>query len=110
MADKFTIDDGTVLSIPDHVLSRKASGETVLLSLADEHYYGLDGVGSRLWELIAEGTTFGEAVATLSAEYDVEAGVLRTDLGALLAELDRSDLVRAEHAVRNDSPDARKSS
>ena len=94
MADKFTIDDGTVLSIPDHVLSRKASGETVLLSLADEHYYGLNGVGTRLWELIETGTTFGGAVEALSAEYDVDSRVLAADLRALLADLDRRDLVR----------------
>ena len=94
MADKFTIDDDTVLSIPDHVLSRQASGETVLLSLADEHYYGLDGVGTRLWELIESGTTFGEAVATLSAEYEVDPAVLTADLQTLLADLDRKDLVR----------------
>ena len=94
MADEFTIDDDTVLSIPDHVLSREASGETVLLSLADEHYYGLDGVGTRLWELIEAGTTFGEAVATLSAEYDVDPAMLKADLQTLLADLDRKDLVR----------------
>ncbi len=96
MAEEFTIDDDTVLSIPDHVLSRKASGETVLLSLADEHYYGLDGVGTRLWELIEAGTTFGEAVSTLCAEYNVDPMVLTADLRALLADLDRTDLVELQ--------------
>lgn len=98
MADEYTIDDDTVLSIPDHVLSREASGETVLLSLADEYYYGLDGVGTRLWELIEAGTTFGAAVATLGTEYDVDPKVLRTDLRALLTDLHRRALVRTEPA------------
>ena len=101
MSDEFTIDDDTTLSIPDHVLSRKASGETVLLSLADEHYYGLDGVGTRLWELIEGGTTFGEAVSTLCTEYDVDATVLAADLRTLLADLDRRDLVHVG-ATRSD--------
>ena len=93
MADDLTIDDDTVLSIPDHVLSRRASDETVLLSLADDHYYGLEGVGTRLWELIEVGTTFGAAIATLSAEYDVDVAVLSADLRALLTDLDQRHLV-----------------
>jgi hypothetical protein len=81
------------LTVPEHVLARQASGETVLLNLQDEQYYGLDGVGTRFWELAEAGTTFGDAVRILLAEYDVERDALVADLEALVAELHENGLV-----------------
>ena len=81
------------MTVPEHVLARQASGETVLLNLQDEQYYGLDGVGTRFWELAEAGTTFGDAVRILLAEYDVERDALVADLEALVAELHENGLV-----------------
>ena len=75
------------LGVPGHVLARRAAAETVLLNLENEEYYGLDGVGTRLWQLIEAGTTFGAAVAALVAEYDVERERLLADLVALVTDL-----------------------
>lgn len=85
--------DDSSLSVPDHVLTRRAAGETVLLNLDNEQYYGLDGVGSRLWQLIETGTTLGQATAELLDEYDVEREVLHADLAAVLADLTTNGLV-----------------
>ena len=65
----------------------------MLLNLQDEQYYGLDGVGTRFWELAEAGTTFGDAVRILLAEYDVERDALVADLEALVAELHENGLV-----------------
>lgn len=89
-----SIHGDTIMSAPDHVLARKAVGETVLLSLADDHYYSLDGVGSFFWELLKTGTTFGEAVSTVAAAYEVDIATLSADLECLIEDLLRSDLVR----------------
>ena len=85
--------DDSVLSVPEHVLSRRAAAETVVLNLDTEHYYGLDGVGTRFWELVEAGTTFGAAIATLLDEYAVEREVLVADLGAVVADLWENGLV-----------------
>jgi hypothetical protein len=81
------------LHIPAHVLSRKAGDETVLLNLENEQYYALDGVGSRLWELVEEGTTVTAAVAKLGSEYPVERDVLEGDVKALVADLRQNGLI-----------------
>jgi hypothetical protein len=83
----------TFLCVPDHVLARKAGGETVLLNLDSETYYGLDTVGSSLWERLEVGTTFAQVVDALVAEYDVERSVLESDLRSLLADLVENRLV-----------------
>jgi len=83
----------TRLSVPDHVLSRRAAGETVLLDLNSEEYFGLDGVGSRFFELLEAGRSYGEIVETLIDEYEVERAVLEADLSALITELAASGLL-----------------
>jgi hypothetical protein len=92
------LDDDSILTVPGHVLSRKAGGEAVLLNLDSEEYYGLDGVGSRLWDLLEDGTTFGQVIDTLSDEYDVESDVLKVDLRAVLGDLVEQGLVLLDAA------------
>jgi hypothetical protein len=70
-------------------------GQTVLLDYAGGQYYGLDEVGTRIWELVRDGQTLGGIVATLEAEYDVDRDVLEADTAALLAELAGRGLVVA---------------
>ena len=43
----------TVTRSPE-VISQEVSGETVLLDLESESYYGLDAVGTRIWQLIRD--------------------------------------------------------
>jgi hypothetical protein len=93
VADGTSIDEKSTLRIPDHVLSRRVGDETVLLSLADEHYYGLDGVGTRFWEIVADGTTFENAVDVLLLEYEVERDVLVRDLTAVVQDLRSNGLL-----------------
>src|SRR4051812_41331169 len=81
------------LRVPEHVLAREALGETVLLNLDNEQYYGLNGVGTRLWELVQVGTSFGGVVDTLSGEYDVKREVLVADLAAVIADLRANGLI-----------------
>lgn len=71
-------------------------GHTVLLDYAGGQYYGLDEVGTRIWELVREGSTLGAIVDRLEAEYDAPRDVLEADASALLAELAARRLVRAE--------------
>ncbi|MSP25169.1 MAG: PqqD family protein [Myxococcales bacterium] len=82
------------VAITPEVLSRTLDGEAILLDLASGTYFGLDGVGTLLWELFEQGTTVGEATARIVAVYDVDATTARSDLEELLSELTRRGLVR----------------
>ncbi len=76
-----------------NVISQEVAGETVLLDLDSEHYFGLDSVGTRIWQLIAEKGQLQAIVDTLLAEYDVEEERLLMDLEALLTEVSEKGLV-----------------
>ena len=81
------------ITLSPEVISQEVSGETVLLDLQSEHYFGLDEVGTRIWSLINEGRAVGEVVDTLLDEYDVDRATLETDVSALLASLLEAGLV-----------------
>ena len=72
---------------PDHVLVRELGGESLLLNLESETYFGLDDVGTRMWTLLVDSSSIEHALVVLKAEYGVEEDVLRRDLAALLAQL-----------------------
>jgi hypothetical protein len=80
-------------SISDEVLSQEVNGETVLLDLEGESYFGLNEVGTRIWQLLQAKPTVAETVSTLSDEYDVSREELEVDVGDLLVKLADAGLI-----------------
>jgi hypothetical protein len=77
---------------PD-VLFQELEGEAVLLNLKSERYFGLDDVGTRMWQLLAENGDVAAAHAQLLKEYDVDPARLQGDLAAFIARLGEACLV-----------------
>jgi len=75
------------LSIPPQVMSRLVGDETVLLDLASGIYFGLDGVGKRIWESVGEGLSLGETAALIATEFEVEEAQAQADLVAFASDL-----------------------
>jgi len=82
--------------IPDEVLFQEVSGETVLLDLASESYFGLDSVGTRIWALLKEDKSVGQVLDALLEEYEVDPGTLEADLEELLDNLLAAGLIQAQ--------------
>ena len=77
------------------VLSREIHGETVLLDLKTESYFGVAGVGARVWQLLAEGTSLRDVSAVLATEYDVNKETLAADVERFVKDLLDAGLVTA---------------
>ena len=75
------------VTIPDGVLVRELAGESVLLNLNSESYFGLDEVGTRMWAVVANAPSVEAAFDTLLAEYEVEPERLRADLHNFIQKL-----------------------
>ena len=82
------------VSISSEVLFQEVSGETVLLDLASESYFGLDVVGTRVWALLESGASVGDMLDVLLDEYEVERDVLEKDVGELLEKLHEAGLIK----------------
>jgi hypothetical protein len=85
--------DDQRVEVSEQVLSRLLDGETVLLDLASGTYFGLEEVGSVIWEVLGQGGTVAEARARVLAEFEVDPETAGRDLCDLLAELERRGLV-----------------
>ena len=69
------------------VICRELGGETVLLNLVSGIYYGLDAVGTRVWQLLVEGHTIAGMCEAMLEEYDVAPHVVHDDVVRLVGEL-----------------------
>ena len=76
-----------------NVLIREMQGEAVLLNLDREVYYGLDAVGTHMWTVLTQASSFEEALSALTDEYEVEAIELEADLRRFVDELRDAGLV-----------------
>ena len=85
-----------IVTVSPDVISQPVSGETVLLDLASENYFGLDEVGTRIWELIVERGDLQAVYDTLLSEYEVSEARLREDLSRLVEEVADLGLVTLE--------------
>ena len=80
-------------AVPGVIFQRVSEGG-VLLSIADEIYYGLNAVGADVWELLPESSSFADLCARLVARYpDAPEAEVATDVADLLAELQGAGLI-----------------
>ena len=75
------------LTAPEHAMFRELDGEAVLLNLQNEMYYGLDEVGTRMWQLLTTSDSVQAAMDTMLEEFDVSPQTLEQDLADLITEL-----------------------
>lgn len=97
-----------LITLQDTVVAAKGQvsadigGELVLLNMASGEYFGLNAVGSRVWELIAEPVTVSDIRDHLLREYaDVDAERCTMDLLALLNDMHEASLIDTADAPRS---------
>jgi len=73
--------------VPADVVTRRLDEELILLDLGSENYFGLDEVGTRMWEVLSSASSLRAAFDQLLSEYDVGAETLRHDMEMLVSQL-----------------------
>ncbi len=88
-------DDGLACEarISPDVLFRELAGEAVLLDLKSQRYFGLDPVGTRIWQLLDERGKTESVLQAMLDEFDVEEAELRRDIAAFIRELEAAGLI-----------------
>ncbi|GIX30244.1 MAG: hypothetical protein KatS3mg124_0716 [Porticoccaceae bacterium] len=80
---------------PD-ALFQDLEGEGVVLDLASASYFGVEGPGVRLWQLLAEDPDLARALDVLEREYEVERARLEADVADFIAQLVEAGLATVE--------------
>ena len=86
------------VEVPKYVMVRFLEKESVFLNLDTEHYYGLDEIGTRMWQVVTTSPNIEDAFVQLLGEFDVEAQQLRENLSELLERLIDLGLLRVHSA------------
>lgn len=81
------------VAISPEVLFQEVGGEAVLLDLAGGSYFGLDEVGTRIWQLLQEHSRLRTLYEAMLSEFEVEPARLEEDLLRLVGELADAGLV-----------------
>lgn len=72
---------------PDECVSKVIDGEAIIINVTNGVYYSMNGVGTFIWELLAEGHSLGESADLVAARYEVDRGTAFEDLTRLAGEL-----------------------
>jgi len=85
----------TVIARSGKALSSEIDGEAVLIGIETGRYYGLDAVGTAIWNRIEQPCSFDDLCAGLSEEFDGDPGVIADETRTFLTQLIERELVSA---------------
>ena len=83
----------TIVARNDGFIEAEIDGEIVALSIEQGACYGLNRVGSHIWNLLSKPTRIDDLCATLVAEYAVDAADCERQVLDLLEELRTEGLI-----------------
>lgn len=75
------------------LMSAPVDKEIVILSLASNHYVGLDEIGRRVWELLEQPRRVDELCRQLTREFDATEEQIAGDVLPFLSQLENEGLV-----------------
>lgn len=93
---KKEITTNTVISQIEEIVDSDIDGETVMMSIENGEYYGLDDIGSRIWELIARPIKVSDLIDTLLERFDVDRETCEIDVLKFLNELNEDRILEVE--------------
>ena len=82
----------------EELISSDIDDETVMMSLEQGQYYGLDAIGSRIWELYATPQTLNKVIETLLVEFDVDEETCKADVINFVQQLLDNNLLMKENS------------
>ena len=82
--------------VPADVLFQETLGESVLLSIRDGSYFGLDNIGTRMWTVLTTAPSLRTGCDVLKEEYDVDAKLLEQDVRELIEKLAKNGLIEIQ--------------
>jgi coenzyme PQQ synthesis protein D (PqqD) len=91
----------TLVTRNDEPVAVEVDRTVVMMSVDQGMYFGLEGVGPRIWSLLEQPRSFRQLCDALTAEFEVVPDACRREVGAFLEELRRVHLVRFHDPAAN---------
>lgn len=84
----------SIVSQMEDIVASGIDDEVVMMSVENGRYYGLDSIGSRVWELIGKPIKVSELIADLLLKYDVDRGTCERDVLEFLGQLNEDGILK----------------
>ena len=98
MSGKNQIGPDTVVAQVEELVSSDLDGETVMMSIENGKYYGMDEIGSRIWAFIKQPRSVSELCDILLTEFNVDRERCKKDALIFLNKLAEDNLVKVVDA------------
>jgi hypothetical protein len=89
----------TVVARGEEPVAVEVDGTVVMMSIDQGMYFGLEGVGPRIWALLDQPRRVNEICEALTQEFDIEAEACRREVIGFLEELRGAQLIRIHGEV-----------
>lgn len=93
---KNTISGRSTVVASRNQISSNLGEEIFICNFETGRYYGLNGVGALVWNLLQEAKTVNDIRDAILDEYDVEPDLCERDLRALLQRLTAEELIEVK--------------
>ena len=93
---KNEITTATTISQIEEIVAGDIDGETVMMSIQNGEYYGLDDTGSRIWGLIKKPVRVSDLIDTLLERFHVDRETCEKDVLKFLNELNEDKILEVE--------------
>ena len=90
------ININNVVSRRNDIDTTDLNGEIVMMDLEKGRYFSLNGVGSRIWEIIEEPIGINKIVDCLLEEYDVNRNECEENVLEFLGKLDDANIIAVD--------------
>jgi len=81
------------IKIDSTVFAQEVDNEMVLFNASSEHYFGLDEVGTTIWNYIEQSRDLKVVLNSILDKYDADKSILERDLKIFIKKLENSGLV-----------------
>ena len=95
--DKKQVSMDTVLTQNKDLVASSIDGEVVLMSIENGKYYGINPIGSRIWEILAYPTTYIDLIDTLLTEFDIDRITCEKKVTTFLKEIAAENIIEIKN-------------
>lgn len=82
------------VDVSDQASNCRVGDETVILHAGNGTYFGLDAVGSQIWQMLQKGLNPAQSCVSIAEEFGVPLEQVEEDARIFLADLMRHDIIR----------------
>lgn len=84
----------SIIKRNEDLLSSDIDGEIVMMSIEKGSYYGVNLIGSRIWNIIEQPVKVSDIISLLLKDYDVSNDICEKDVLTFLNTLNRENIIR----------------